>query len=113
LSEGGERAVGIDESIPEDVLEKQIASDWARVRADIPEAKRLAELLTRDWPMTEPEVKLLRDILEENPDLEIPEAIRIDAKGEQQPEYVRLADVMSELDESAAKTRGLIDCYTG
>jgi hypothetical protein len=113
LSEGGERAVGIDESIPEDVLEKQIASDWARVRADIPGAERSRDLLVRDWPMTDVETKMLRDILADNPDIEIPRELRFDSAGEIQIERQTLREVMAELDETATKTKNLIDCYTG
>ena len=113
LSEGGERAVGIDESIPEEALEKQIADDWARVRADIPEAEHLRYLFAKDWPMQTSEVKILRDILAENPDIEIPRELRFDADGEIQVERQTLRELIDDMDERAAKTKHLIDCYTG
>jgi hypothetical protein len=113
LSEGGERAVGIDESIPDELIEKQIANDWERVREDIPEALGARRLLVKDWPMREVEVRMLRDILAENPDIEIPRDLRFDADGEIQVERQTLREVMDELDETAAKNKDLIDCRWG
>ena len=59
------------------------------------------------------EVKILRDIVAENPDIEIPRELRFDADGEIQVERQTLRELIDDMDERAAKTKHLIDCYTG
>ena len=105
LSEGGERAVGIDETSDTIIPPKDQAEYINDVRALHPDDPEIDELAAA-------EARQAAAILKENPDIEIPE-LRVDADGKTITETRKATEVYDDLIEEDTRTTDMFTCMTG
>jgi len=82
---------------------KEYVSDTRALLPDDPEIDELAAA----------EARQVADILEQNPDLEIPVEIRVDADGNQITETRKASEVYDDLVEEDTRTTDMFTCMTG
>ena len=108
-TEAGDVRRGEQEAAPADNRQeidratKEYVSDTRALLPDDPEIDELAA----------DEARRVADILERNPDLEIPVEIRVDADGKEIPETRKASDVYDDLVEEDTRTTDMFTCMTG